>query len=64
MDFSKITTAEAISIILGVFVTHTIVALPRNLIDLTKSGTIINIIYIGIIALFISILIYKSMLIK
>lgn len=59
MDFSKITTAEAISIILGVFVTYTLVALPRNLIDLTKSGTIINIIYIGIIALFISILIYK-----
>lgn len=59
METSKITTAEAISIILGIFVAYTLVALPISMLDSTKTATIINLIYIGIIALFITFLIYK-----
>lgn len=59
MDNSKIGTAEAISIVLGVFVAHTLVSLPRSMLEATNSATIINIIYVGIIAITLSILIYK-----
>ncbi len=59
MENSKITTSEAISIILGIFATHTLVTLPRSLIDTTKSGTLVNIVYVGIIAFFITVFIYK-----
>ena len=59
MENSKITPAEAISIVLGVFVAYTLVALPRSMLESTKTATLINIIYVGLIALFITFLIYK-----
>ena len=59
METSKITTAEAISIVLGIFVAYTLVALPRSMLETTKTATLINILYVGIIALFITYLIYK-----
>ena len=59
MDNSKIGTAEAISIVLGVFVAHTLVSLPRNMLETTNSATIINILYVGIIAITLTFIIYK-----
>lgn len=59
MSSSKISTFEAISLILTVLVAHSVVSLPRNIITTTKSATIINILYVGIIALLIVYLIYK-----
>ena len=62
METSKITTAEAISIVLGIFVAYTLVALPRSMLETTKTATLINLIYVGIIALLITFLIYKLLL--
>ncbi len=62
MENSKITAAEAISIILGIFVAYTLVALPRSMLESTKTSTLINILYVGIIALFITFLIYKLLI--
>ena len=57
METSKITAAEAISIVLGIFVAYTLVALPRTMLETTKTA-----IYVGIIALFITFLIYKLLI--
>ena len=62
METSKITAAEAISIILGMFVAYTLVALPRSMLETTKTATLINLIYVGIIALLITFLIYKLLI--
>lgn len=62
MENSKISAAEAISIVLGIFVAYTLVSLPRSMLESTKTATIINLIYVGIIALFITFLIYKLLL--
>ena len=62
MENSKITAAEAISIVLGIFVAYTLVALPRTMLETTKTATLINLIYVGIIALFITFLIYKLLI--
>ena len=47
MNTSKISTAEAFGLILSIFVSHTLVSLPENLIDLTQSSTIINILFLS-----------------
>lgn len=62
MENSKISAAEAISVVLGIFVTYTLVALPKSMLESTKTATLINIIYVGIIALFITFLIYKLLI--
>ena len=62
MENSKISAAEAISIVFGIFVTYTLVALPKSMLESTKTATLINIIYVGIIALFITFLIYKLLI--
>ena len=62
MENSKISAVEAISIVLGIFVAYTLVSLPRSMLESTKTATIINLIYVGIIALFITFLIYKLLL--
>jgi len=51
---SKISTTEAIFMIVTVIVAHTLSSLPQNLINNTKSSTIINLIYVGVIAILIS----------
>lgn len=50
MTSAKLNTTEAVMLILTIVVTHTILSLPRNILTITKSATIINLIYISIIA--------------
>lgn len=61
MSNSKIGTIEAIFIILTIVISHSTLSLPRNLISQTKSGTILNIIFITIIAVVFSYLIFRLM---
>lgn len=59
MSKSKIGTIEAIMLVLTVVVTHTILSLPRELLISTNSATIINLIFVSIIAIFISYFIFR-----
>ena len=59
MNSTKISTLNAIMIILSIVVTHTILSLSRNILVTTKSATILNLIYISTIAVFVSYLIYR-----
>lgn len=59
MTNSKISVPEAVSIILMVLVAHTLVSLPRNLLNSSSSAVIINLIYVGIIVFFITSFIVK-----
>ena len=59
MSESKLTTVEAISIILTIFAAHTIVSMPGNILNSTKSAAILNLIYVGIIAILLTIIIIK-----
>jgi len=59
MSKSKIGTIEAIMIVLTIIITHTILSMPREILVSTKSATIINLIFVSIIAIFISYLIYR-----
>lgn len=43
MQYSKISTAEAIVLILSVVIAHTILSLPRELVMQSKSAAILNI---------------------
>ena len=58
MSSSKLNVLEAVMLILTIVVTHTILCLPRNILVLTKSATVINLIYISIIAILIGYFIY------
>ena len=51
MNHTKIGTLEAIMLIVCVIIIHTVLSLPKTLLDLTKSATILNIIYVTIIVL-------------
>lgn len=51
MNHSKIGSLEAIMLIVSVIIIHTVLSLPKNLLDLTKSATILNIVYVTIIVL-------------
>ena len=55
----KITTKQAIMLVVTVIVSHTIVTLPATLLQETKSATILNLIYVSILALVLAYLIYK-----
>ena len=59
MTNSKISVPEAISIILIVLAAHTLVSLPKSLLNITGSATIINLLYVGIILFFLILLIVK-----
>ena len=61
MTNSKISVPEAVSIILMVLVAHTLVSLPRNLLNTSSSAVIINLIYVGIIIFFITFFIVKML---
>ena len=58
MNSTKINTVDAIMLVLTIAVAHSILSLPRTLLVTTKSATILNLIYISIIAIFISYFIY------
>lgn len=59
MTKSKIGTVEAIMLVLIVVVAHTILSMPRNILVSIKSSTIINLIYVSILAIAISCFIVK-----
>ena len=59
MSKSKIGTLEAILIILSFLAPFSVISLPRTLINEINSSVLLNIIYITIICLVISIFIYK-----
>lgn len=51
MNHSKIGTFESITLILSVIITHTVLSLPKTLLDSTNSATLINLIYVSILAI-------------
>ena len=51
MNSSRIGTFEAVSLIISFVVAHTVLALPKALVDSTRSSTLLNIVYVGIVAL-------------
>jgi len=61
MTKSKIGTTEAIMLVLTIIITHTISSLPREILVSTKSATIINLIFVSILAILFSYLIVKLM---
>ena len=61
MTKSKIGTKEAIMLILIIIITHTISSLPRDILVVTKSATIINLIFVSILAILFAYLVVKLM---
>lgn len=59
MTKSKIGTVEAIMLVLTIIVTHTISSLPREILVSVKSASIINLIFVSILAIMFSYLIVK-----
>ena len=57
MTNNKIGNFEAIALILTIVINHTVLTLPKTIVSTTKSSSLINIVYVGIIAICISILI-------
>ena len=51
MGNTKIGTFEAIMIIISVIIVHTILSLPKTLLDSTKSAVILNVVYVTIVVL-------------
>ena len=56
---SKIGTVEAIMLILTIVISHTILSLPKTILSTTKSATIINLLYVSLIAIFLAYVIYR-----
>ncbi|MCI8470209.1 MAG: GerAB/ArcD/ProY family transporter [Clostridia bacterium] len=61
MTKSKIGTMEAIMLVLTIIITHTISSLPREILVFTKSATILNLIFVSILAILFSYLIVRLM---
>ena len=59
MTSSKFNVKEAISLVLVVAVAHSLLSLPKNLLEEQKSAVILNIIYVSILAILFSYLVYK-----
>lgn len=59
MTKSKVGTLEAIMLILTIVVAHTILSMPRNILVTIKSSTIINLLFVSILAIAISYVIVK-----
>lgn len=59
MTSSKLNTIEAIMLVFTIVVAHTLLSLQRNILALTKSATLLNLIYVSIIAILITYFIYK-----
>ena len=55
----KLSRSEGISLVLIISVTQIILNMPEYLVDLTGTGTIINILYIFLIGIIICLIIYK-----
>ncbi len=61
MTKSKIGTLEAIMLVLIIVVTHTISSLPREILVSAKSATIINLLFVSILAIIFSYFVVKLM---
>lgn len=61
MTKSKIGTVEAIMLVLTIVITHTISSMPREILASTKSATLINLIFVSILAIIVAYLIVKLM---
>lgn len=59
MQKSKLGTVEAIMLILTIVVSHSMLSLPRDILSSQKSASILNLIYVGIIALILAYLVFK-----
>ena len=59
MDNTKIGSKEAIALLVTIAFNHIIINMTKDIIDLTASASLLNILYIGIIAIiFTSIICY------
>ena len=61
MTKSKIGTTEAIMLILTIVITHTLLSRPREILVSTKSATILNLLFVSILAIIISLFIVRLM---
>lgn len=61
MSNTKISTLEAITLILTIVVSHCILSAPNEILTTYRSASILNLIYVGIIATFITLLIFNLM---
>lgn len=59
MPKSKLGTIEAIMLILTIIVAHSVLSMPTNILSSYKSASILNVIYVSIIAIGISYIIYR-----
>ena len=59
MPKSKIGTIEAIMLILTIIVAHSVLSMPTNILSSYKSASILNVIYVSIIAIGIAYIIYR-----
>ena len=59
MNNTKIGTVEAILIILLAMVTHTVLSMPKTLIENTKNSILLNLIYVTIIVLLFVYVLYR-----
>ncbi len=59
MDKNKIGNIEAIALVFTVVINHTILTLSKDIVSNTKSAALLNVLYIGIIAILIAFIIYK-----
>ena len=59
MQKAKIGTIEAIMLILTIIVAHSVLSMPTNILSSYKSASILNVLYVGIIAIGIAYIIYR-----
>ena len=59
MNNIKLSNFEAIAIILTVTVTHSILTLPKSIMAPIGSASILNIVYVSVLAFILSIIVYK-----
>ncbi|MCF0124520.1 MAG: GerAB/ArcD/ProY family transporter [Clostridia bacterium] len=59
MDKTRMGTAEAIMVLLTVIVIHSMLSLPKDILSSQKSASLLNIIYISIIALVLGYIIFR-----
>ncbi len=59
MPDTKISTKEAIMLIISIIIAHTIVTLPATLLKNSKSGILVNIVYVSILALLFAFILYR-----
>ena len=58
---SKFNAKEAISLVLVITIAHSLLSLPKNLLENQKSAVILNIAYVSVIAIALAYLIYRLM---